>query len=87
MLARLVLYATLGTLTSVLGYTVYSTEFWCFLGLFWAVDTLGRLDGFDSGMQTARALLVKANELLNQAQDLRELKGYPRQDDRDIDLG
>ena len=84
MLARIALYTTLGTLCSVLGYTVATAEFWCFLALFWAADTLGRYDGFNSGMQTARELLVKAQEMLTQAQNLRERKGYSR--DTEVEL-
>ena len=84
MLARIALFTTLGTLCSVLGFHVATAEFWCFLALFWAADTLGRYDGFNSGMQTARDLLVKAQECLTQAQNLREAKGHPR--DTEVNL-
>jgi hypothetical protein len=44
MITRLVLYSTLGYLLSVLGYTFYTEEFWCVVGLFWACETLTRME-------------------------------------------
>lgn len=49
MITRLVLYATLGTLCSVLGFTWDSWQFWSLLGLFWAADRLAHQDGKQSG--------------------------------------
>ena len=84
MLARIALFTTLGTLCSVLGFHVATAEFWCFLALFWAADTLGRYDGFNSGMNEAKQLLVKAQACLTEAQNLREAKGRPR--DTEVNL-
>ena len=52
MITRIAMYIALGTLCSVLGFTITSTEFWCFLGLFWCADTLGRQAGFENGVVT-----------------------------------
>ena len=38
MIARLALYATLGALLHMLGHSADSTEFWCFVALFWAAE-------------------------------------------------
>ena len=50
MITRSVLYATLGTLCSALGYAWNSTEFWSFLGLFWCADFLARNEGRQQGV-------------------------------------
>jgi hypothetical protein len=50
MLARVALYATLGTLLSVLGQDIDGWGFWCVLALFWAGDVLARKEGQDHGI-------------------------------------
>ena len=68
MLQRIALYATLGTLLDALGMPWTSWQFACFLGLFWAADTLGRTEGFDAAMELNQALLIKSREMLAEAQ-------------------
>ena len=50
MITRLIVYFTLGVLCNALGFTFSSTEFWCFMGLFWCADIIGRGDGFRNGL-------------------------------------
>jgi hypothetical protein len=49
-MTRLVVWACLGVLTNTLGYAWDSAEFWCFIGLFWATDTLARNEGRQEGV-------------------------------------
>ena len=62
MIQRIVLYATLGTLCSVLGYSWDSPEFLCLLGLFWACDLVGRQAGFEVGVVQGMSAYSQANE-------------------------
>ena len=61
MLERLALYVTLGILCDALGHPATSMEFWCFIGLFWAVDILGTHSGFDRARELHAAMLVQAH--------------------------
>jgi len=67
MITRLVLVSTLGVLCSALGFTWSSAEFWCFLGLFWAMDILSHNEGFSEGLVHSQALLKQANLILDEA--------------------
>lgn len=46
---KIVLYATLGLLCSLLGHTFTDWEFWAFLGLFWVCDQAGQRSGQQTG--------------------------------------
>ena len=50
MLAELVLWATVGALLNAVGYPWDTWQFWCFLGLFWCVERLGRQYGAAEGI-------------------------------------
>jgi hypothetical protein len=76
MLQRIALYLTLGILCDALGIRAGSTEFWCFMGLFWAVDMLGRHEGYDDAIELSQAVLHRANDMLKEAKALRAMKGY-----------
>lgn len=76
MLQRLVLYATLGTLCSALGHSWDTSEFWCFLGLFWCSDAVARREGYheavlgmlemlQSHRSAVEALEKKLKEIVN----------------------
>jgi hypothetical protein len=82
MLQRIALYLTLGLLCDALGHDVRSTAFWCFMGLFWAADVLGRHEGFDDAIELSQSVLHKANDMLKEAKALRAMKGYT--DDQDV---
>lgn len=69
MILRLVLYATLGTTCSVLGYTWDSWQFWSFLGLFWAAQKLAEDDGYKIGV--AQGVQIYMNMTEQQQQELR----------------
>lgn len=62
MITRLVLYSTLGYLLSVLGYTVYSEEFWCVVALFWAMETLTRMELIEQLNNELQAMRARAKE-------------------------
>jgi hypothetical protein len=62
MITRLVLYSTLGYLLSVLGYTFYSEEFWCVVGLFWASETLTRWELIEQLNNELTAMRARAKE-------------------------
>lgn len=51
------LYATMGLLVSAVGFSTSDWQFWCFLGLFWAVSRtarhLGRVEATDLIVQAA----------------------------------
>jgi hypothetical protein len=94
MLTRIVLYSTLGTLLSVLGHTWDSTEFWCFLGLFWACESLARQDGEAIGVGKVLdmhimkiANLKRMIKKLEAGEDLsyEELHNEIRKDNKDYD--
>jgi hypothetical protein len=57
-----VLYSTLGYLLSVLGYTVYSEEFWCVVALFWAMETLTRMELIEQLNNELQAMRARAKE-------------------------
>ena len=76
MLQRLFLYATLGVLLDALGHQWNTTEFWCFLGLFWAADRLSHMEGYrdavlgmlemlQSHRSAVEALEKKLKEMVN----------------------
>lgn len=50
MIIRIALYSTLGLLLSRLGFEWNTTEFWCFLGLFWSAETVARSEGEQIGI-------------------------------------
>ena len=50
MFQSLVLWGTIGTLLSVVGYSITSWEFWCFLGTYWAVEKIARSQGAAEGI-------------------------------------
>jgi hypothetical protein len=50
MFQSLVLWGTIGTLLSAVGYTISSWEFWCFLGTYWAVGRIERAQGAGEGI-------------------------------------
>ena len=62
MITRLVLYSTLGYLLSVLGYTFYTEEFWCVVGLFWACETLTRMELIEQLNNELTAMRARAKE-------------------------
>ncbi len=70
MLQRLALYAALGLVLDALGQTVTSTGFWLVLALFWAQDLLARREGFEQAEALSQAILKRANQMLEQAQQL-----------------
>ena len=65
MITRLVLYSTLGYLLSVLGYTVYTEEFWCVVALFWAMETLTRMELIEQLNNELQAMRARAKEQHN----------------------
>jgi hypothetical protein len=50
MFQSLVLWGTIGTLLTVVGYSITSWEFWCFLGTYWAVEKIARNQGAADGI-------------------------------------
>ena len=50
MLQALVLWGTMGLLLSAVGFTFDTWQFWCFLGLFWCVERIGRVHGAAEGI-------------------------------------
>ena len=67
-MVRVVLYATLGVLASALGYSWDTWQFASLLGLFWASDLLGHMQGREQQADEDQALLDKARELLREAE-------------------
>jgi hypothetical protein len=84
MMTRIAVYGTLVMVLSALGHQWDSTEFWCLLGLFWCIDTLGKMEGVQIGMDMSKQILINANRILDQARALKTLKGYPKEKDEDI---
>jgi predicted tellurium resistance membrane protein TerC len=62
MITRLALYSTLAWMLSVLGYTFYSAEFWCVVALFWASETLTRMELIEQLHAELQALRRKHNK-------------------------
>lgn len=50
MLQILVLWGTIGTLLSTVGYSIDSWQFWCFMGTYWAVARIERAQGAGEGI-------------------------------------
>ena len=67
MIQRLALYLALSTLILALGYTVSSSEFWCFAALFWCADQLGRRDGYEDAYDVLEQLITKTQEQTREA--------------------
>jgi hypothetical protein len=67
-MVRVALYATLGVLASGLGYSWDTWQFASLLGLFWASDLLGHMEGREQQAELDQALLDKARELLREAE-------------------
>jgi hypothetical protein len=59
-----------------LGHEVNSAGFWCVVGLFWAADMLGRIDGYNDATELAQATWAAAKDMLEQAKGLQRAKGY-----------
>lgn len=58
MLIRIAVYLTLGLLCSGLGFAWNTTEFWCFLGLFWSAETLARSEGEQLGVSRVLSMHI-----------------------------
>ena len=76
MIQRIVLYATLGVLLDAMGVDVITAAFWCVVALFWAVEHIARAEGFDDAMELSQAVLHKANDMLQEAKQIRTVKGH-----------
>lgn len=50
MLQALVLWGTMGALLNAVGFSFDTWQFWCFLGLFWCVERIGRVHGAAEGI-------------------------------------
>ena len=50
MFQGLVLAITFGLLLTAVGWTFDTWQFWCFLGLFWCTDRMGRIQGRIEGI-------------------------------------
>jgi hypothetical protein len=61
-MTHLVLYATLGTLLSVLGHEWDTWQFWSMLGLFWASDRLSKQAGYEAGVVAGMTAYINATE-------------------------
>jgi hypothetical protein len=94
MLVRLVLYTTLGLLCSGLGFAWNTTEFWCFLGLFWSAETLARQEGEAVGVSKVLSMhIMKIANLKHMVSRLeaggdinhKDLIDELRKEDRDYD--
>jgi hypothetical protein len=46
----------------VLGYTFYTEEFWCVVGLFWACETLTRMELIEQLNNELTAMRARAKE-------------------------
>ncbi len=46
----LALWGTMGLLLNAVGFTIDGWQFWCFLGLFWCVERVGRVSGAAEGI-------------------------------------
>jgi hypothetical protein len=77
MITRIALFATLGCLIDALGFDYTTAAFWCLLSLFIAQGYLSHQEGFDQATDLAQDTWHAAKELLEQAQALRQAKGYP----------
>ena len=67
-MVRVVLYATLGVLASALGYSWDSWQFVCLVGLFWASDVVGRMEGREQQAELDQVLLDNARAILREAE-------------------
>ena len=61
-MTRLVLYMTLGLLTTALGWTWDSWEFWSVMGLFISSDYLSRQQGYEQGIVSGMSAYCRATE-------------------------
>ena len=50
MFQSLVLWGTIACLLSVVGYSIATWEFWCFLATYWAVGRIERAQGAGEGI-------------------------------------
>lgn len=71
MLQRFVIYWALGSLLSLIGIQMSTWDFWCVILLFFTIDYLGRIEGFDKGIEVSQDLLKRAYQLLDQAEQTR----------------
>ena len=76
MIQRIALYATLGILLDAMGVDVITASFWCVVALFWAGEHMARSEGFDDAMELSQAVLHKANDMLQEAKQIRTVKGH-----------
>lgn len=65
----LALYLTLGLLLSGVGFTFDSWQFWCFLGLFWAVSYTAKNEGRQESVQIIFDVLKSMNIDLDKVVD------------------
>lgn len=72
----LALWATIGLLLSAVGWAIDTWQFWCFVGVFWAVDQLsrqrGRIDGIIDYLEMSEADQRRIKQALDSAKE--ELK-------------
>ena len=71
MLARIALYTTLGYLIDGMGAHWDTWQFWCILGLFWASETLTRIETVERIEQELQAQI----QLLRRLQQERDRRG------------
>ena len=76
MIQRIALYATLGLTLNALGQGLDDVGFWMILALFWAGEHVARTDGYDNAIELSQAVLHKANEMLQEAKQIRTIKGH-----------
>jgi len=76
MLQRLALYTALGLTLSALGADFTHWAFWCVVALFWAGEHMARSEGYDDAIELSQAVLHKANDMLQEAKQIRTVKGY-----------
>jgi hypothetical protein len=94
MLLRFTLYLTLGYLIHSLGYAWDTTEFWCFLGLFWSAETLARHEGEQIGVAKVLSMhimkIAKLKQMVARLEaggdvDTKELINELHKEDSDYD--
>jgi hypothetical protein len=73
---RLLLYATMGTLLDLLGYSWQEWQFMCLLGLFCAVELVGRMEGHQAAAhEYIEALEAAEQELITMRSLLATARG------------
>ena len=82
MILKIALYATLGYLIHSLGFHWDTTEFWCFLGLFWSAETLARQEGEQIGI--TKVLSMHMMKIANLKQMVARLEAGGLVDRKDL---